>query len=153
MTIINYDRDKHPQFVDMLVAYFDELQSDIPEHIARGRLLDLIHAEQEQSIIHIALYLDNQTPIGFTIYQIDNPKSDWCKHPGWGFIREFYISPEHRNKGCGRQLADYSESELLLLGAKRLYVTADNCIGFWEHCGYVNTHTRCSNDLFILVKE
>ena len=153
MTIIDYNRDKHPQFVDMLVAYFDELQSDIPEHIARGRLLDLIHTLQKQSIVHIGLCMDKQEPIGFTIYQIDCPESDWCKRPGWGFIREFYISPEHRNKGYGRQLAAYSEAELQRLGAKQLYVTAENCIVFWERCGYVNTHTRCSNDLFIMVKE
>ena len=149
MTIINYDRDKYPQFVDMLVEYFD----DIPEHITRGKILDLLHSKQQQSIIQIALCLDNQKPIGFTIYQIDCPESDWCKRPGWGFIREFYISPEYRNKGFGSQLAAYSEIELQRLGAKQLYVTAETSIGFWEKCGYVNTHTRCSNDQFIMVKE
>ena len=149
MTIVNYDRNKHQQFIDMLVEYFN----DIPEHITRGRILDLFHAEQQQSIIQIALCLDNQNPIGFTIYQIDRPESDWCKRPGWGFIREFYISPEYRNKGFGSQLAAYSEIELQRLGAKQLYVTAEASIGFWEQCGYINTHTSCSNDQFIMVKE
>jgi len=149
MTIIDYNRDTHPQFIDMLVAYLD----DIPEHIIRGKLLDLIHAMQEQSIVHIELCLENQQPFGFTIYQIDCPESDWCKRPGWGFIREFYISPEYRHKGYGKQLADHSETALRLLGATQLYVTSETAIGFWERCGYVNTFTRCSNDQFIMEKE
>ncbi|MBO5323060.1 MAG: GNAT family N-acetyltransferase [Oscillospiraceae bacterium] len=153
MTITEYSQLKHPQFTDMLVAYFAEMKSDMPEHIIRGKLLNLIHSEQAQSIIHIGLYLDNDKPIGFTIYQIDTPESDWCKRPGWGFIREFYISPEYRLMGYGRQLASYSETKLRGLGATQIYLTAMVSIRFWEHCGFINTNTFCSNDQFVMVKE
>lgn len=71
MTIVNYDRNKHQQFIDMLVEYFN----DIPEHITRGRILDLFHAEQQQSIIQIALCLDNQNLIGLPSTKLTVPKA------------------------------------------------------------------------------
>ena len=70
MEIINYTPTYRIAFEEMLVTYFTELSSDIPEPIIRGKLMDLIHGQIEQDIIHVALILDNHDPIGFSIYQI-----------------------------------------------------------------------------------
>lgn len=152
MNIIPYEQAFRPQFESMLCAYFREIGGDIPEHIIRGKLLDLFQNQQSRQIIHIALAVSHGTPVGFSIYQIDTPESDWCKRPGWGFIREFYIAPEYRLCGYGRQLACYSEAHLRSLGAAQLYLTADDAVEFWQHCGYQNSREICSNNLEILVK-
>ena len=151
MTIVPYEKTIRPQFTALLVDYFRELDDSLPEHFIRGKLLDLLLRQQEAGILHIAVAMED-TPIGFSLFQIDVPESDWCKCPGWGCIREFYIAPAYRRRGYGKALADFSESQLHRLGAKKLYLTADTASGFWAQCGYGNTHEICSNDLEIFTK-
>lgn len=152
MTIVNYDPAKHPQFETMLVDYFFELESDIPEHIIRGKLQSHIQDHYSRKHLSIAIAMKNNNPIGFSIYQIDTTESDWCKRPGWGCVREFYITKAHRRRGFGTALAIHSEKHLLAMGAQGLYLTADTAVPFWENCGYCNTHEICSNDLEIMAK-
>lgn len=152
MTICPYTPLHRKSFETMLVDYFTELSAGIPEETIRTRILDLFLDLESRGIIHIAMALENSSPIGFSVYQIDSPQSDWCKRPGWGSIREFYIQPPHRSKGLGTQLAAWTEDQLRRLGAQSLYLTADDAIPFWEHCGFSNTHEFCSNELEILTK-
>lgn len=152
MTVIPFDQTVRTQFEAMLVDYFNELESGIPEPVIRGKLLELILTELRQDILRIAIATENAAPIGFSIYQIDTESSDWCKKPGWGCIREFYIAPTSRRKGFGTRLADRCAQDLLDAGAKGLYLTADEAVPFWNACGYSNTHEICTNDLEILTK-
>lgn len=84
MTIIPFEPAHRPQFETMLVDYFNELSSGIPESVIRGKIMELFLGEQSLGIIQIAIALDDDTPIGFSAYQIDAPKSDWCKRPRLG---------------------------------------------------------------------
>ena len=154
MNIIEYAPELRRVFEEMLVEYFmRDLQSDIPEDIIRGKLLNFIISNAEKSIDHIAIAQENGISIGFSIYQIDTPESDWCKRLGWGFVREFYIQKAYRGINCGKDLATYTEQQLRALGAEQLYLTSDGgAIGFWEKCGWRNTHEICSNGLEIMTK-
>ncbi len=152
MTIQPYAHSMKDQFSQLLADYFTEIHSDIPEHIIRGKLMDLIHSQQESGILRVDLLVTETKPIGFSIYQIDTPESDWCKRPGWGFIREFYVAPACRLQGFGGALAAHSEKQLRDMGAEHLYLTADDGIPFWKHCGWQETEEISSNDLRILEK-
>lgn len=152
MTIQSYTPDKKNQLAGLFTAYFPELGEDIPEDILRGKLTDFIHDQHQKGILSISLLLDGTTPVGFSIYQIDTPESDWCKRPGWGFIREFYIAPPHRKKGLGQLLCRNTEQQLSSMGAARLYLTADNAIPFWQSCGYTHTEEISTNGLYYLEK-
>lgn len=152
MTIIPFEPAHRPQFETMLLDYFNELSSGIPESVIRERIMELFLGEQNLGIIQIAITLNDDIPIGFSVYQIDTPKSDWCKRPGWGSIREFYIRPDFRCRGLGTELAAWTERELRKMGAQHLYLTADDAIPFWQHCGYSKTNEFCSNELEILTK-
>ena len=153
MHIINYDTTLRGQFEELLVTYFTvDLGSDIPDDIIRSKLMDLINKQSAEQLIHVALAMENDTAIGFSIYQIDGSDSDWCKRPGWGFIREFYIANSWRHLGYGTALADYSEQKLMELGTRQIYLTSDDAMDFWIHCGYQKTEEICSNDLPILEK-
>ena len=136
----------------MMVPYMAELDCDVPEDIIRGKLADFIETQRELGRIHIVLAWDRENPVGFSVYQIDAPESDWCKRPGWGFIREFYIQPNYRSNGLGTQLAAYTEEALRKLGAEKMYLTSGPGAAFWEKCGWKNTGDICSNDLVILEK-
>lgn len=152
MTIHNDPHRFEKQFEEMLVAYFNELDSGIPEGILKEKLFPYVLRLYQQEIIHIALLVRNELPAGFAIYQIDTPRSDWCKKEGWGCIREFFIAESHRRQGYGRKLAAYSENHLRKLGATQIYLTGDTAISFWQHCGFCTTGEICSNGLEIMCK-
>ena len=154
MTITEYTPDLRSSFEEMLFEYFlTDLRSDIPEDIIRGKLLSHILSYADQKIIRLAFAMSDGRCIGFSIYQIDTPESDWCKRPGWGFIREFYVDPAHRNKGIGRMLADHTEQDLYSMGARQLYLTSDDAIPFWRKCGWRLTDGLSSNGQYILEKQ
>lgn len=152
MTILTYDKSKRAQLSDMMAAYMLELNCGIPEEIIRGKLADFIHGQWQDGIIQIDLCSENSRCIGFTVYQIDREESDWCKRPGWGFIREFYVVPTRRRTGTGRFLAAHTERELRKLGATQLYLTSTEAAPFWCKCGWTLTETRSSNGQYILEK-
>ena len=103
-------------------------------------------------IIRVDFALNGDVFTGFSVYQIDSAKSDWCKRPGWGFIREFYVVPQYRKQGTGRLLADHTEAALRTMGAKQLYLTSTGGIPFWQSCGWDLTGELCSNEQYILEK-
>jgi hypothetical protein len=99
MNILDYNAALRSQFEELLVTYFTvDLNSDIPENIICGKLMDLISKQAENGVIHVAIATENDSAIGFSIYQIDSAESDWCKRPGWGFIREFCIKKPYRHR-------------------------------------------------------
>lgn len=152
MTIQAYTSDRKPQLAKLLTAYFLEISDDLSEDIIREKLTDFIHQQHQKGVVSISFVLDGTAAAGFSIYQIDTPESDWCKRPGWGFIREFYISPPYRKKGIGRLLCRHTEQQLCSLGAARLYLTADNAIPFWQKCGWTHTEEISTNGLYYLEK-
>ena len=152
MTIIPYTSQEKLTLADLMVGYFAELDSGIPEEIIRGKLSDLIDRQCMDETIHVAVAVENDKPIGFSVYQIDTPESDWCKRPGWGFIREFYVIPSFRNHGYGKALAAHTVQQLQSMGAQNLYLTSTEAVPFWQKCGWSWTQTLCSNDQYILEK-
>lgn len=152
MTIVPYDKHKKHLLADLMVHYMTELDCGIPEDIIRGKLSDFIDTQHGSGILRIALAMEGNACMGFSVYQIDTPESDWCKRPGWGFIREFYVVPAFRSRGAGKILAGHTAMELRNMGAQHLYLTSDNAVPFWQHCGWHLTEELCSNGQYILEK-
>ncbi|MBQ8360134.1 MAG: GNAT family N-acetyltransferase [Oscillospiraceae bacterium] len=152
-TFLDFSRFNHPDFPDMMIQYIVELGDQTPENDLRQKLLPFIEKQLNAGIIRIALAIADGALAGFSVYQIDTQESDWCKRPGWGFIREFYVCPKYRSCGIGMQLAKHTEQLLRKMGANQLYLTSGPAVPFWERCGWSNTHEQCSNDLSILVKR
>ena len=152
MTIIPYSKSKKQQLTDAMADYMTELNCGIPEDIIRGKLAAFIDRQWEAGIIRIDLVMEDETCTGFSVYQIDTPASDWCKRPGWGFIREFYIKPAFRSHGTGTALALHTQQTLYKMGAEHLYLTSDDAVPFWRKCGWQLTEELCSNGQYILEK-
>jgi len=152
MTIIPYSNQYKTALAGRMNDYMTELNCNVPEEIIHGELSDLIDHQCQQKIIHVDLVMIEQTIAGFSVYQLDTPESDWCKRPGWGFIREFYVVPQFRKLGIGKLLAAHTESALRTLGAAHLYLTSTDGVPFWQCCGWHLTEELCSNDQYILEK-
>ncbi len=152
MLIQNYTTACAPQFLQLFTDYFMELDGEISREVIHQKLVPHILGLQSRGLLHICLGFQGEDCMGFSLYQIDTPESDWCKRPGWGIIREFYIAPPWRSRGFGTTLAKHSEAALRSLGAQKLYLTADDALAFWQHCGWEVSPETASNGLVILEK-
>ena len=135
-----------------MADYMAELECDIPREIILGKLADFIDRQCQAGLIRIDLVMEEDLCIGFSVYQIDRPESDWCKRPGWGFVREFYVVPACRGRHTGKLLAEHTEQRLHSLGTEHLYLTSTEAALFWQKCGWTFTGELCSNGQYILEK-
>lgn len=136
--IKSFEEFYYKSFVNMFYAYFlhdfnIELQYSQVEEIC----LDIIEMVKKR-IIFLDLLTINNEARGFVIYQIDSPKSDWCRKEGFGFIREVYIERELREKGLGGSLIAHVERILKDKNVEQIYLTSDNET-FWSKCGFIKT--------------
>ena len=138
MQIKPYDDACRSHFIQMFTTYFiDDLKHDLPPAIIENRICDFILGQLEKGIVRLDLALLSGRPVGFVLYQIDTPQSDWCKRENWGFIRELYIEKAYRMTGYGKRLAAHAERRLCKMGAKEIYLMPDeNARDFWRACGY-----------------
>ena len=112
-----------------------------------------IETAARAGVVSIDLAMSGPDAVGFVIYQIDAPQSDWCERPGWGLIREMFVAPNWRKQGWGRRLASHAEQALELRGATNIYLTTDDALEFWLSLGYTNTNQICQrNEGLILTK-
>lgn len=154
MNIIDFAPSHYNAWSELFCIYFEgDLGSELDHHVLLSKLCPFIFGQWEKGFMQMRLAMEEDTVIGFSIFQIDKPESDWCKRPGWGCIREFFIHKDYRNCGYGKLLAQDSEHVLAEMGAKQLYLTSDDAIGFWEKCGYTVTEETCSNELPILTRS
>lgn len=142
MTIQALTLDRKADFEALFLPYFQELEANEPQplspQVITGKILPFVLSQWEKGIIRIDLCLAEDNAFGFAIYQIDAPESDWCKRPGWGFIREFYIRPENRRKGFGHAMAAHVAAALKDMGTAQVYLTSDNAMAFWQRCGFTD---------------
>lgn len=140
MMIQNLTPNRRVDFEALFLPYFQELEANEPQplspRIITEKLLPFVLGQWEKGLIRIDLCLADNAAAGFAIYQIDAPESDWCKRPGWGFIREFYIRPESRGKGFGRAMAAHAVAALKDMGTAQVYLISDDAAAFWQRCGF-----------------
>lgn len=130
----------YDSFVNMFNSYFlHDFQIRLQYSKIEEICLDIIKRVKKQ-VVFLDLMRINNESIGFIMYQIDSPKSDWCQKEGFGFIREIYINEELRNQGLGKILVDYAERFLKNKNVEQIYLTSDNNATFWTRCGYIMIH-------------
>lgn len=125
-------------FVNDMKVIFD--RDKLKENLVRNTILK----QYRENIIYIDL-IKKEDILGFIIYQIDNINSNWQERLGQGFIREFCILKEYRNKGLGSMLLNHAESTLKNLGVKQIYLTSDEnekVKNFYLKNGYKTNYQR-----------
>ena len=126
----------------LMVRYFAELDWDNPRDAippsAVPKLLRLIADCLAQGEFWVCLAREKGVLCGFIAAQIDGEQKDWCKRPGWGFIRELYVEPQQRGKGIAGKLVRRAEASIQKSGAAQIYLTSE-LNGFWEAMGYTDS--------------
>jgi len=145
MRVLSYDpsNPEHETALrHLLVQYFAALDWDNPNDAippsAVPKILSIIAESLAQGDFWVYLAREKGRLCGFVIAQIDGEGKDWCKRPGWGFIREIYVLPGFRSKGIAGKLVRRAEASMLKAGVSQIYLTTD-LSGFWEGLGYKNS--------------
>ena len=126
----------------LLVQYFAGLNWKEPKDAIPPsyvpKILSIIAESLAQGDFWVYLARERGTLCGFVIAQIDGPDKDWCKRPGWGFIRELYVLPNRRGRGIAGRLVRRAEQSMARGGASNFYLTSD-LSSFWESLGYADS--------------
>ena len=75
---------------------------------------------------------------------MDHPEHRGYIRAGWGYIMEFFVLPEYRRGGYGREMFRRLQALFQKDGAKQMYLTADPVTGrpFWEAMGFAASGER-----------
>jgi len=153
MEVRKYNDADFDAFAQMVGVYFiEDLKEPLNNNPPVGMCKEITQSVKDAIIYLDILHLDD-TPVGFIMYQVDSPKSNWCEREGWGFIREMYVRKDCRKQGYGKILVSHAENELKKLSVPYIYLTSSND-SFWLSVGYVGTDEICEkNNLHILIKQ
>ncbi len=136
--------DNYKTFQDYMIQYAKELD----EHQGRNtdsevlkRWTRSIAEKQFDKGRCLKLCCYKSEIIGFLYGKIDQPDDKGFKKIGYGDIMEFYVQPEYRRKGFGKEMYLYLEDFFGKNGVKNIYLTADPVTGkpFWEAMGFSDT--------------
>lgn len=154
---VNYDNSD--EFINLMHNYVKELDEHLnksPSAAAVDRWIKSIISHQEEKGWYLEYCLINERKIGFLYGKIDKTEHCGYKKPGYGYIMEFYITPEFRLKGYGKEMFRRIEQLFSEDGAKRMYLTSDPVSGkpFWEKVGFIATgEVSPDNNLLIYEKS
>lgn len=138
------NKDNCENFEQLMWQYTKELD----EHRNRTTPTDII-ARWIKSIIqiqgdtdrHLELCYDNNKLIGFLYGKVDHPEHKGFIKVGYGYIMEFFVLPEYRRNGYGKEMYLHLENLFKQDGVKQMYLTSDPITGkpFWKSLGFTNT--------------
>lgn len=144
-----FDNQKH--FNSFFALFLIYLKEEIDTEFSYVQQLVLKKTILSQkSFLKLIGFIDNQECVGFIMAQIDNQLSDWNEKEGWGFIREFYVSPPYRKCGLGTILLD---TVLRLLDVENVYLTSEKNHRFWLNHGFIETNEIAQNNLAVYIKK
>jgi len=147
-------------FRDLMIPYNKAFAEHTPDYpINDENVLQLVQScinMQGPRDRHLELVFAGDAPIGFLYGKVDHRRHKGHKKPGYGYIMEFYVQPEHRRKGYGSAMFRRLEQHFSAHGVKRMYLNADPVTGedFWRSMGFLPTgEIQPHNHMVIWEKE
>lgn len=109
----NTENASKMQFYALALLYGAELDShqnrNTPKEILIKWAESMINIQGEHDR-HLELCYDGDNLIGFLYGKIDHPDHKGYIKVGYGYIMEFYVLPEFRRKGYGKQMYRHLEN-------------------------------------------
>ncbi len=118
------------EFQNLFKLYFEELGIKISDW--DGVFKEIAGGERTK----ILLLMKDGEAIGFIIIEPMEMKS-WFFTKTEGFIREFYIAKEYRQRGYGSYLLNYAEEYFRQQGIYTITLTTDTADAFYLKHGYI----------------
>lgn len=153
------DKENCAAFKQLMRQYakeLDEHQKRITPTDCIEKWIKSIIQMQGDNDRHLELCYDDKTPVGFMYGKIDRLEHKGFVKVGYGYIMEFFVLPEYRRSGYGKEMFLRLEKLFKQDGARRMYLTSDPITGvpFWESLGFVSIGEKSTeNDLEIYEKQ
>lgn len=141
VNVTEKNRAEFHRLMQMYAKELDEHQNRNTDSEMLRRWTENIIKNQRQPAICLKLCTIKSEIIGFLYGKIVLPEDNGYKKVRYGYITEFYVLPEYRRNGYGRNMYRFLESFFISKQIKQLYLTADPVTGkpFWEKLGFIRT--------------
>ncbi len=119
-------------------------------------LIRRINIQGSRPTMHFEIAYADSEPIGIAMFAIDTGTVYGLLESGYGVITGFYIKPEYRRLGYGKEFFTHIERTLKKDGATKIYLTPDGVTGepFWKALGFENSGKFDPDDKkFIYIKD
>lgn len=156
---VKNNRKHHKLLESIMLPYCRELDSNVGRETSEATLKNFIASivsMSEDNDRFVELCYINDALIGFAYGKIDREEHRGYLRPGWGYVMEFYVKPEYRRKGYGKEIYKHLENIFKSNGVSNVWLTADPITGepFWSTVGFTNSGEKSSeNNLYIYEKK
>lgn len=148
----------HKILESIMLPYCQELDSNVgretPEVTLKKFIASIVSLSEDKDRFVELCYLGKDL-IGFAYGKIDREEHRGYVRPGWVYVMEFYVKPEYRRKGYGREIYKNLENIFKLNGVSNVWLTADPITGepFWSAVGFTNSGEKShENNLYVYEK-
>ena len=156
---VKNNRKQRKILESIMLPYCRELDKNVGRETSEATLKKFIASivamsEDNDRFVELC-YLDEHL-IGFAYGKIDREEHRGYVRPCWGYIMEFYVKPEYRRKGYGKEIYKHLENIFKSNGVSNVWLTADPITGepFWCTVGFTNSGEKSSeNNLYIYEKK
>lgn len=140
-SVTDENRDIFHELMQKYAKELDEHQNRNTDPQMLKKWTDRIIEKQSEHGKYLNLCYSDGTVVGFLFGRIDPPDDKGFFKEGRGCVVEFYVLPEHRRKGYGKEMFLHLQDMFRHDGAKAIYLTADPITGkpFWEALGFIGT--------------
>jgi ribosomal protein S18 acetylase RimI-like enzyme len=140
----------HPMWIEYMHE-IGEIAS--VQELERGLISRICLSEEQEQIFFDIIWSGNNA-IGFAFYSIDGGIKNLIP-PGYGYIMEFYLIEQWRNRGIASNTIFDICNNLKMLGCPKIYLTSiPQSERFWLNVGFYNCGLiDPDNNLPILIKD
>ena len=138
----------------MWISYMHEIgEVALSAELEKG-LLSRIRLSEDHEHIFFSIIWSGNNAIGFAFYSIDGGIKNLIP-PGYGYIMEFYLLEQWRNRGIASSTVSDICNKLKKLGCPKIYLTpVPQSENFWLNIDFHNNGlVDPDNKLPILIKE
>ena len=137
-TICEIAKELWVPFIKEVNEHDGKKQSD--DTILNG-LKKRIFVQGTRKDMHFEIIFLNDIPVGIAMFAVDLGTVYGLLERGYGTVMGFYIQPEYRRMGLGKELWFHIENTLRLDGALNFYICPDSVTGtpFWTKMGFVDS--------------
>lgn len=138
---IQIDKENEKQFqqlLNMWIPYFKEIGSSESYSMITEYARQRVNIQGSREDMHFELCFDDSVLIGFCFYAVDLGGIEGILPPNMGYIMEFYVLPQYRRQGYGREMFKHVEKTFLSHCIEAMYLTPDEVNGkpFWCCLGF-----------------
>ena len=154
------DKRKYNKLLEsIMLPYCRELDSNVgretPDATLKKFIASIVSMSEDKDRFVELCYLGEDL-IGFAYGKIDREEHRGYVRPNWGYVMEFYVKPEYRRNGYGKEIYNHLENTFKSHGVSNIWLTADPVTGepFWSAVDFTNSGEKSpENNLYIYEKE